>query len=171
MNYFENCKTNEEAKKVYYRMAKKLHPDAGGNEADMKELNRQYEAFCSGHREERRTASNGEEYTTRQTAEEAAEAAAEFIEVIDKLLRMQGVTVELCGRWLWISGNTRPVKDDLKAIGCRWAAKKKLWYWHPADEPGRRGRKAASMEEIRSKYGSKVLSSGSTRGGSMVCYA
>lgn len=50
-----------------------------------------------------------------------------------------------------------PVKDDLKAAGCRWAAKKKMWYWHAgSDHIG--AKRSTSMEKIRSKYGSKVLS-------------
>ena len=31
MTYFENCKTAEELRKEFHRLAKELHPDNGGN--------------------------------------------------------------------------------------------------------------------------------------------
>ena len=46
MNYFQNCKTHDEAKKVYRQWAMHLHPDKGGTEKDFQELNRQYKDFC-----------------------------------------------------------------------------------------------------------------------------
>ena len=32
----------------------------------------------------------------------------------------------------WVSGNTKPIKDKLKAMGFKWAPKKKMWYLRPA---------------------------------------
>lgn len=43
--YFYDCKTQEEAKKKYRELAKKLHPDLGGSNELMQELTRQYESF------------------------------------------------------------------------------------------------------------------------------
>lgn len=45
MNYFFDCKTDEEVKKKYRELAKKFHPDHGGNANDMIELQKQYEAW------------------------------------------------------------------------------------------------------------------------------
>ena len=63
----------------------------------------------------------------------------------------------MCGRWLWIGGNTKEHKDALKAAGCRWCSGKKLWSWHFQEEGvpyHKRGRKY-SMGYIRTKYGSE----------------
>ena len=49
-NYFENCTTHDEAKKLYRRLAMELHPDKGGSDAEFQELNRQYRDFCEGKR-------------------------------------------------------------------------------------------------------------------------
>ncbi len=35
---------------------------------------------------------------------------------------------EVKGSCTWISGNTRPIKEDLKAAGFRWSKKKSAWY-------------------------------------------
>lgn len=43
MNYFKDCKTQDDVKRLYRELAKKLHPDTGGSQKDMVELQRQYE--------------------------------------------------------------------------------------------------------------------------------
>ena len=58
----------------------------------------------------------------------------EFRQIIDLLMKLEGIEVELCGSWLWIGGNTKEHKDALKAAGCRWCSKKKLWSWHHPEE-------------------------------------
>ena len=44
-DYFANCQTHEEAKKLYRRLAFKYHPDQGGSEVEFIELGRQYKLF------------------------------------------------------------------------------------------------------------------------------
>ena len=74
-----------------------------------------------------------------------------------KLIIIPGLDIELCGSWLWIGGNTREHKEELKALSCRWSKNKKLWYWHHAEE-GRKWRRGTySMNEIRTKYGSQTF--------------
>lgn len=142
-NFFENCRTLEELRTEYRRLARIHHPDVGGDEETMKRINSQYEA-----------AFNAMNSASEQPKDETA---GEFIRVIDALMKLSGLNVELCGSWLWISGDTNPVKDQLKAAGCRWASKKSMWYWHPSDQAPKHRRGSASMEQIRSKYGSRVL--------------
>ena len=77
--------------------------------------------------------------------------------IIDHLIRMEGIQVELCGSWLWITGNTYLHRDNLKACGCRWSSSKKQWYWR-ANRDGYQGKhKAKTMEQIREKYGSELF--------------
>lgn len=62
---------------------------------------------------------------------------------------------DLCkGVWLWLHGDTRAVKDQLKACGCCWAPSKKLWYWRPSWAKSFGSKKRQSMADIRAKYGS-----------------
>ncbi len=51
--------------------------------------------------------------------------------------KLAGVTVLVKGEKtacpiVWIGGETKPHKDKLKAAGCKWAPKKKMWYIHVA---------------------------------------
>lgn len=55
MNYFDNCNTPSERKKRYRELAKKHHPDVGGNAKTMQEINKQYD---SGEQEAPRQSSN-----------------------------------------------------------------------------------------------------------------
>lgn len=52
------------------------------------------------------------------------------LDIISRKIESLGVTVTLSGTWLWISGDTYPLRDALKAIGCRWSGKRREWYWH-----------------------------------------
>ena len=64
-NYFEKCTTHDEAKKLYRRLAMKLHPDKGGDDAAFQELNRQYRDFCEGKRTS--SADGGTQSSARQS--------------------------------------------------------------------------------------------------------
>ena len=70
--------------------------------------------------------------------------------------------MELCGRWLWIGGDTRQHKERLKALGCRWSASKKLWSWHFAEDGDTWHRGRRSMAQIREKYGSTLYGRGAS---------
>ncbi len=142
-NWFKDCATLDALKAEYKRLAKQYHPDMGGDTATMQAINAAYEAAfnrMSGN------ATNGTDTT---------ETATDFINIISALMKIKGIVCEQCGSWLWISGDTKPVKDELKAAGCRWSPKKQMWYWKPAGSYCR-GRNA-SMEYIRTKYGSRVF--------------
>lgn len=146
MKYFTNCKTLDELKKSYRKLAMEHHPDRGGDTETMKAINNEYEQMFN-------TLKNG---STSATDSTTTESAYDFISIIDKIIRIEGIVVELCGSWLWVSGDTKPVKDELKAAGFRWASRKKMWYWCP---PGTAIKTSnSSMANIREKYGSRILS-------------
>jgi len=50
-------------------------------------------------------------------------------DLVNKLKHLSGLTLEICGAWLCISGNTKTHKNELKSAGLRYAAKKQMWYW------------------------------------------
>ncbi len=42
MTYFKNCKTIEDVKNIFKTLAKKLHPDNGGNPEEFKNMMAEY---------------------------------------------------------------------------------------------------------------------------------
>lgn len=150
-NRYATCQTLDDLRKAYRRDAMIHHPDRGGDTVTMQAINRDYAERYEVLRKAHNSAADEHHQVT--------EPPEEFIRVVSYLLRMDGLTVELCGRWLWITGDTMPHKDRLKAIGCRWAPKKRAWSWHYSqdDVPFSRGKK--TMDAIRRKYGSERWSS------------
>lgn len=150
--FFKDVNTLEELKREYRRLVTLHHPDHGGDTATMQAINAEHDALFDALKAKHNAEHDAEHQTT--------ETPEEFREIIEALLRMDGVEVELCGSWLWIGGNTRAHKDALKAAGCRWSSSKKLWYWRHAEDAHRWHRGRSTIGEIRTKYGSQYFGTG-----------
>lgn len=154
--FFENVQTIEELKKEYRRLALLHHPDSGGNTQTMQNINNEYDSifniFKNNHNNRATTSDN----TTNCKDRPIEETPEEFREIIYKIINLKEIVIELCGNWIWVSGDTLPHKDYLKATGLKWASKKKMWYWRP-EEFSSFNRKTLTIEQIRSKYGSEVV--------------
>ena len=96
--------------------------------------------------------SNNPEVTKAETLEHARAAllALQSVEGVE-------INVELCGSWFWIDGDTRPVKEILKQIGCLWNPNKGKWFWRDPEQQKKRFRGSQSMSKIRLKYGSEEI--------------
>ena len=152
--YFNNVNCIEELKKQYFALAKLYHSDiTGGSDDTMKAINAEYsdlfKVYKDIHKSIREDAPE-ETYTAKESTKEAPE---DFINIIKALLNF-GLSVELCGRWLWITGDTKAAKEDLKKLGCRWSANKKAWSWHYPEDGSRNHKKAWDFNKIRNTYGS-----------------
>jgi len=94
-----------------------------------------------------------------EEAEETVDLEKEVADKLAEIIALQGLVVELVGRWLWVTGDTFPARGILKSAGFSWASKKLAWFWHkPGESTTSRGKK--SLEEIRNKYGSRVIGGG-----------
>ena len=156
--YFKGIDNIEDLKAEYRRLAMAHHPDRGGSTETMQQINAEYsflfERLKDVHKSTR--ADGPRTYTSEQ---KTAETPEDFINIINELFRLGGLEVELCGRWLWIGGNTREHKEQLKALGCRWSKNKQLWSWHfPEDSAfSYKGKKEWNMDKIRFFWGSEKL--------------
>ncbi len=151
MTYFKNCKTAEELKKAYREWAKKLHPDLGGNAEEFKAMQNEYEKLWERLKNVHQNV-KGETYT--KTSDTTTETPQEFINIINTLIRLRGIEVEICGSWIWVSGDTRTHKEILKQLSFKWAHKKKAWYYHK-DKFRKKSHEELTMDEIRDMFGSK----------------
>ncbi len=147
--YFEtnNIKTLDDLKKQYYKLAKKYHPDTDtGSKEDFQALANEYDKLF-------KKLLNGSNLSSEERENEIA-LDANLRKVYESIMHLPGIEVELAGKWLWVSGETYPIKDELKKADFKFAAKKKMWYY-PGVEAGGRG--SFSISEIRNKYGSVKL--------------
>jgi hypothetical protein len=150
LNYFSDCTTIEQIKKRYRELAQKFHPDHGGTNEQMTIINLQYEQ----QKGRKFTATNHE---TGKTYEQTFDPFDGYREIIDRLINLQGITIELCGTWLWITGETKQHKDILKELNLKFSGKKCAWYWKPGKAYRKKSKKELTIEEIRNLYGSEKV--------------
>lgn len=140
INEFREVTGINEAKKIYKKLAKVLHPDVGGSEEEFKLLNEIYNHLI----ENKIYFSN------------SYKIDIELEKIISLILHFENIKIELIGSWIWVSGDTKKIKEKLKEIGFKWASKKKMWYY---GEMKAKNPNPKSMEEIKSKYGSETIKS------------
>lgn len=145
MRYFTNIRTLEKLKKEYKSLAMKYHPDRGGDTEAMQEINSEYDALFKLIQDGR--IAEGETFNMN-------EAPEEFRDALEKIIRLFGIEIEVCGSWIWVSGNTFPHKEILNSAGFVWRKKKKMWSF--GDLSGNRHREW-DIKQIRSRYGSEKI--------------
>lgn len=146
--HVNNGTTIDEINRQYRKLAMKLHPDLGGSDEEMAELNAEY-------RELYRRFSHVHEGQGGGTYEREAETSSEwFTSIVDFLIRLGDVDFEIIGSWVWVGGNTRAHTEELKAQGFRWAGKKQRWYKAPDER--RRRRSNMTLDEVRERYGQRL---------------
>ena len=144
--FFTDCTTLEELKSTYKKLVMKHHPDRGGDHKTMVQINLEYEKLFEVLKNTHK-AKDGKTYTKATN-----EAPTDFINLINELIKMFGIHIEVIGSFVWVSGETKPHKDSLKAMGFRWHTAKKVWYKAP-DDYVKRNRKKYTMQEVRNMYG------------------
>lgn len=142
--FFTECITLDECKREFKRLALLHHPDKGGETATMQLINSQYEAVMKNPF-----------FGFSKAKEEVREDFIRFPEIIEKIIRFD-IIIEVCGNWIWLSGNTYLYKEELKKIGFFFAPRKAMWYWRPKDYKSANN-KPKDMVYIRTKYGSDVI--------------
>ncbi len=147
MNYFKDCKTIEEVKAKYKKLAKEFHPDLGGSTEIMHTINTEY-AFACAHVLKGSGLSEDQKNDQMNFSEQ-------YRETIEKIIHLPSILIEVIGFWVWVTGNTRPEKNELKAARFFFASKKCAWYYRSDEYKTRGGKK--SLEEIRRKYGSETI--------------
>lgn len=149
--YFEGVETMEELKERYRELALKWHPDRKtGDIEKMTAINNEYEHLFEVIKESEINSGNKQAYYWQ--------ADDNFREIINTLQNIADISIELVGSWLWIDGNTYPVKDTLKELKFRWSRKKKKWYWFSGIEKSKKRRSSKkSHKEIQAKYGSEMI--------------
>ena len=135
-------------KESYKRSAKKYHPDINPSGAKMMQLiNEAYEVL--------------KEYEGNIALDNTTTNYPESLnEALNKIIDISDITIEICGAWVWVTGNTKPYSKRLGKLGAgfTYANKKQAWYFRPEDWKSK-GRGKLSLSDIRNKYGSQSVHS------------
>lgn len=156
LKWFRECKSIEDVKRTYRELCKQYHPDL--NKVDttetMKQINAEYETAFNRFKNVHESAEDSTKTYTSNT--ETTETAAEFMEIINSLIKCEGLEIDLVGRWIWLSGRSYPYKDIIKSLGFKWCSNKKMWAWHKAEDASH-NRKKMTIEEIKDRYGCETF--------------
>jgi len=161
IKYFKpEPQTLEELKVMYRKLAMQYHPDRGGDDETMKTINAEYDELFPKLKNVHKT-KDGEAYTTRQ---DSGETVDQFKDLIDELMKMDDIVIEVIGCFVWVTGNTKPYREQLKALRFNWHSKKIAWYLKPEDYH-RKSYRDYNLEEIRTMYGTRgqVKSNGTVK--------
>ena len=137
---FNDISGLNEAKMIFKKLAKQLHPDVGGSEEEFKILKNIYDDIV----EHKIYFSNDTKFDI------------ELEKVISQILHYEDITIDVVGDWIWLCGDTKPHRSTLKDLGFKWASKKKMWYY---GEMKRRSHKEQSIDDIKGKYGCTTVKS------------
>ena len=144
--YFDVSAINDldNLKKEYKKLALKYHPDRGGTTEQMQAINLEYDKL-------REKILKGSNLSEEQKRNEIVIDDA-IKEIVNVLVLIPGIEIEVIGKWIWVSGNTYPVKNELKSAGLIFIKKEGKPYWvYKGVESLSRG--GTPMESIKAKYG------------------
>jgi hypothetical protein len=146
--FFKQCKTLEDVKNTY----KDLYLAHGHNSAVMAEIASEYQTAFVALADQFKNA-KGVIYTAK---DKKTGTPKEWADMVQALAKMDGLKIELCGTWLWVTGNTYAHKKGLHDLAFKYHKEKKAWSYH--NEPYRKkGKKKLSLAEIRTAYGTTKL--------------
>ena len=148
--YFKNCKTKEDAKKLYKKLAFQHHPDKGGDVEIMKAINNEFDEFIKNFKDNKKDSKKEYEFKS-----------STYRNLIEKLIKFDDITIDIVGCFIWITGNTYNIKEELKQLGFKYSRNKKSWYIAPKEYMENRTnyKKRYNMNEIKNKYGCTSIKS------------
>jgi hypothetical protein len=143
LNLHQHPITLDDIKMAYRRAAAKYHPDHNPAGLEMMKLvNIAYDTL--------------KDYEGDIESSESSNDYGEALNAALNAIVGLGLDIEICGAWIWVSGDTRLHKEILKAAGYLWAPIKKRWYFRPEAYKSR-NRQSWSMDKIRDAYGSQGM--------------
>lgn len=160
MKWFAETITNvTELRTAFKKLLLKYHPDNNKGQDTtpiMQEINNEYDTLFSKLKDKYEKSPDYENQSDRQKQSYDWEKDENIRHIITELARFEGVIIEICGTWIYVSGNTYPYKKELKALGLTWNRIRECWIIY-FDDYYQYHKIPVSMSYIRSKYGSVII--------------
>ena len=140
--------TAREIKIAFRKAQHKNHPDKNGDKILSQMINAAWELL-----------KDKGDITYIQHAD-TIDMSARLLKAIDAAIVLDGVIVEVCGSWVWVTGETFKHKDKLNEAGYLYSRSKKAWYFNGSlTKVIAKKRGSMSLDEIRNSHGSEVIKS------------
>ena len=141
-NFFVGCDTLERVEQRFLELTKVF---AGQNEM-LGLIHADYTVLKGTHSIAKPVETNKVQPTMNQ-----------MIDALHSKIKSDGIQVEIIKDWLWVSGKTFDVRDELKELGFRYSSDKKSWYWRDDEKRISGKHDPLPFNEIREKYGSREV--------------
>jgi hypothetical protein len=146
MKWFKNINTLDELRTMYRKLAMEHHPDRGGSTQNMQEINNEYDILSKTLINSNTTFSEGRKAWETFVSDEIRQK-------LNEIIFLEDIIIEIIGCWIWVTGNTRAVKEDLKSHGFKFSPNKLAWYWQYGDYH-KLSKKQFTMDDLRIMFGS-----------------
>jgi hypothetical protein len=144
MRYFQNVKNIEEAKGLFRKLSKELHPDLGGIAEAFVAMRKEFEQFIECFVAER-VANDKYAHDVNSFT---------FSNIIKKIIDWN-LKIEVIGYWVYAK-DSFSYKDQLKDLGFWFSSKHKAWIFSGGNRIAKRVTKM-SMDTIKRVHGAVTL--------------
>ena len=151
MKWFQEINDLSGLRKLYRKLVVKHHPDNGGSEEIIKEINAEYDFLFKRLKDDYEHKDTYKDASDKQKQQFDWQKDQQIRDMVMKLSKFKDIKVEIIGVWIWVS-ECYAYRKELKELGFHWARQKQMWYMH-FDDYHKFSAKAASMSYIRAKYG------------------
>ena len=117
----DNVSSLYDLKNTYRLLCSKHHPDRGVDTEKMQQVNWAY-SYVLEHIDEKDNSDNVFNAKVSNLSEEGQK-------IFEQLLNFEGLEILIVGSWLWIKGDTKKYKENLKDLGLYWHFKKQMWVY------------------------------------------
>lgn len=153
--YFKECKNLIDVKTVFRILAKKHHPDLGGNAEIFKIINNEYESAFE-YFQKLDNLQVDEDKKQGKKAYYNYENSSIYKNIIEQLIRFE-LKIEIIGSWVWIEADkeTYSILNLLHELKFVYSKNKKSFYWFDGIEKQSKKYKGYyNKNQLREKYGS-----------------
>lgn len=146
MRYFQNCKTIEDAKRLYRDLLMEHHPDHGGDEETAKIIINEFQSFLNSFMSSR--------FDKFEEEKGFRPAQTPFMDILNKIINFN-MTVEIIGIWIFALDGSYNYRDQLKEMGFWFSGKHKCWIYSGTAK--RKIRSKNTLDDNREMHGSEVV--------------
>jgi len=151
--FFKGITTFRELKDTYRKLARELHPDIEGGNAELfKAMKEEYDRLFQKMKDGK--------FDTEAERKTHTNVSFDYQTVIDKLIFVDGAEIEMIGNWIWVWGIKAKEKEKhavLKSLGMVYSKSKNGWYLKGTES---KWRKNMTKDEMRNVFGSTIIGKG-----------
>jgi len=143
--------------KAYKKLLIESHPDHGGTSEKFQAVRKAYKVVLENYKYDKHTKDENTNEWSSERVSIDPELQSKLVELFENI-NTEHIDIEILGNWIWITGNTYPIKSDIKKCEFKFSKNKTAWYWHPEGYK-KRSKKTFDLSEIAKMHGRMEVNS------------